>query len=156
MRVTPEHLDALRAAITPLDTPELRATYVAGEFPRSELVNDLDKRYRWDLYWLAVRHGHSPPDSTSGYNDAHIDTALRTIVAPLKQKMRFSSQIIIDLDETDHGWEVVARLSSEDMSGAVTEVSDDALLAAVTSCAGAALADVLAIRAHDEQSGVSS
>jgi hypothetical protein len=83
MRVTAEHLEVIRAAIAPLDTEEARATYRSGDFPRAEYVRDLDKRYRWDLFWLAVRLGHSLPDSTCGYNDAHIDTALRAIVSPL-------------------------------------------------------------------------
>jgi hypothetical protein len=83
MRVSSDHLARLRAAITPLDTAELRAIYATGEFPRAALVKDLDKRYRWDLYWRAVRAGNSLPDSTDGYNDSHIDTALRTLVAPI-------------------------------------------------------------------------
>lgn len=83
MKVAAEHLDVIREAISEHDTDERRAKYVAGEFPRSNQVRDLDKRYRWDLYWLAVRHGHSLPDSTEGYNDAHIDTALRHLVMPL-------------------------------------------------------------------------
>lgn len=83
MKVSTADLTTLRAAVEPLDTAERRAQYATGRFPRSELVKDLDRRYRWDLYWLAVRQGASLPDSTHGYNDAHIDTALRTIVAPI-------------------------------------------------------------------------
>ncbi len=83
MRVSAEHLAVLGAAVVPLDTAERRARYAAGDFPRAEQVRDIDKRYRWDLYWGAVRAGHSLPDSTDGYNDAHIDTALRHIVSPL-------------------------------------------------------------------------
>lgn len=80
MKVTPEHLATLRAAIVPLDTEAVRDAYRSGQFPRADSVKDLDKRYRFDLYaaagsWRLFDH--------SGYNDTHIDTALRSIVAPL-------------------------------------------------------------------------
>jgi hypothetical protein len=83
MKVSSEHFAILNKIITPLNTNELREKYRWGDFPRAHLVEDLDKRYRWDLYWQAVRNGNSLPDSTDGYNDAHIDTALRKIVKPL-------------------------------------------------------------------------
>ena len=82
MRVTPEHFDALKAAISERDTPAMRQRYIDGTFPRADLVHDLDKRYRWDLLWLVCPR---LPDGIIGnYNDDHIDTALRKIVAPLK------------------------------------------------------------------------
>ena len=49
-----------------------------------ELVKDLDTRYRWDLYWMAGGLHGVLPDVTHDYKDAHIDTALRRIVAPLR------------------------------------------------------------------------
>lgn len=81
MKVTPEHRIALRALIAPLDTEAVRARYIARDFPRAELVNDLDTRYRWDLFhaargYEAVRDGD--------YTTAHLDTALRAIVKPLE------------------------------------------------------------------------
>lgn len=83
MKVTDAHRAVLAEAITPLDTTERRELYRTGQFPRADQVRDLDKRYRWDLYWLVVRNGQSLPDSTDGYNDAHIDTALRSLVPAL-------------------------------------------------------------------------
>jgi hypothetical protein len=83
MKVTAEHLAVLRDTLTPLDTDERREAYRSGQFPRASLVQDVDKRYRWDLYWAAARGGRSLPDSTEGYNDAHIDTALRAVVPAL-------------------------------------------------------------------------
>jgi len=83
VKVSPDHLTALSSAIVPLDTRELRDRYRARDIPRGELVKDIDRRYRWDLFWMAVRAGNSLPDSTNGYNDAHIDTALRHIVSAL-------------------------------------------------------------------------
>jgi hypothetical protein len=80
MRVSTHHLKALSTAIEPLDTAELRATYVARDFPRAELVKDLDKRYRWDL---AYASGAMRELRDSDYADSHIDTALRHIVPAL-------------------------------------------------------------------------
>jgi hypothetical protein len=76
----------LREHVAPLDTPERRVSYLTGDFPRSDQVKDLDKRYRWDLYWYAVRCSHNLPDTINdaGYDDAHLDTALRSIVPLLK------------------------------------------------------------------------
>lgn len=82
MKISAEHVEAIRSAIAPFDTEERRANYRAGAFPRSELVKDLNKRYRWDLFWTTGSHVRSPL-YTGDYNDAHIDTALRSIVPPL-------------------------------------------------------------------------
>jgi hypothetical protein len=83
MKMRADHLGILRSAIAPLDTEEMRRVYRERKFPRADGVKDLDKRYRWDLYYAAVRRGASLPDSTNGYTMTHIDTALRAIVAPL-------------------------------------------------------------------------
>jgi hypothetical protein len=85
MKVTPEHLEQIRAAIesTGYDNEEIRDRYRRREIPRGDAVQDIDKRFRWDLYWGAARLAGGLPDSTNGYNDAHIDTALRSIVSPL-------------------------------------------------------------------------
>lgn len=69
--------------ISPLDTSERRVRYLAGDFPRSDRTQDLDRRYRWDLLW------ESKYDAgllyAIGCNDSHIDTALRAVVEPLKK-----------------------------------------------------------------------
>ena len=77
----------MSAAIKPLDTPERRAAYADGDFPRADRVKDLNLRYRWDLYWASkinnsneMREAYTPRD---GINDAHLDTALRSIVPNL-------------------------------------------------------------------------
>jgi hypothetical protein len=88
MRISESTLNTLRDAIAPLDTTERRERYhLAGDFPRANVVKDLDKRYRWDLFWeagclyvLSDEPGRMPTD----LSDAHIDTALRRIVAPLE------------------------------------------------------------------------
>lgn len=80
MRMKPEHVADLKAAIQPYDTPERRARYIAGDFPRADTTRDKDMRYRWDLVYAAqynctIFYGY--------LNDDHIDTALRSIVPPL-------------------------------------------------------------------------
>ena len=86
MKVTPAHLAMIRDAIavTGNDRPDIRERYRNRDIPRGDLVQDIDKRFRWDLFHAAnaasvlsaVLYG-------AGYNDAHIDTALRTVVTPL-------------------------------------------------------------------------
>jgi hypothetical protein len=93
VKVTPEHLEQIRGAIAALlakieaergvDEEALRQTYRDRRIPRAEGIKDIDRRFRWDLYWGAARLAGGLPDSTDGYSDAHIDTALRSIVAPL-------------------------------------------------------------------------
>jgi len=83
MKVTPEHLEAMSSLIKPLDTDDARSRYVAGDFPNADKTRDLDKRYRWDLFW-ASGSAHVLWNSGTDYADAHIDTALRNIVRPLE------------------------------------------------------------------------
>jgi len=84
MKMAAPDFEALKAAIEPLDTELNRSRYLKGEFPRAELVKDLDTRYRWDLYWAAGGIHRILPDVEHDYKTAHIDTALRNIVAPLR------------------------------------------------------------------------
>jgi hypothetical protein len=84
MKVTPAQLDTIRTALAPLDTDATRAVYRAGDFPRAALVQNLDKRYRWDLLHAATAGTTLVSDLyDAGCHDAHIDTALRAVVAPL-------------------------------------------------------------------------
>lgn len=80
MKVTAEHRELLRSRITPLDTPEVREAYREGRYPRAELTQDVNKRYRWDLLWASKAYSEI---WDAGYNDAHIDTALRSLVSAL-------------------------------------------------------------------------
>lgn len=41
--------------------------------------------------------------------------------------MTFSSQLIIDADEGQHGWEIVLRFDAESMEVAWTDLDDDEL-----------------------------
>lgn len=66
----------LKAAISPLVTPEIVEKYERGNFPRSERVKDLGVRFRWDLFWSAGGNRLLSGD----LDNSHIDTALRQIV----------------------------------------------------------------------------
>ena len=81
MRASQELRAIVAAAVTPLDTPENRERYAAGDYPRSDRTHNVDMRYRWDLYWHA--YDTTGPFYTTGLNDAHIDTVLRSIVPPI-------------------------------------------------------------------------
>ena len=82
MKMAAPDFAALKAAIEPLDTPERRERYRTGQFERADKVVDLNVRYRWDLLW-EVGGVRKVTGVASFYKDAHIDTALRRIVAPL-------------------------------------------------------------------------
>ena len=78
-KITDIDVNKMGDAIHPLDTETVRDAYRRGDFPRAEMVKDLDRRYRWDLLWAAGGWRIIPNDVT----DAHIDTALRKIVPVL-------------------------------------------------------------------------
>lgn len=81
MRIDQATLDRMREAIATLDTPSTRERYRAGDFPRADAVRDLDKRYRYDLFYAAGGCRLLPEDD--GLTDAHIYTALRRVVPSL-------------------------------------------------------------------------
>jgi ribosomal protein L37E len=82
MKFSQQHLETLRAAVAPHDTPTARDAYRSGNFPRADKVKDLDRRYRWDLYHASGAHAKIQPYD-HGYDDSHIETALKNVVPPL-------------------------------------------------------------------------
>ncbi len=86
MKVSPADLKTLSDAIAPLDDAETRERYRHGDFPRADAVQDLDKRYRWDLFWSAFNTPNMDVRrvlASGEYDDSHIYTALRKIVPTL-------------------------------------------------------------------------
>ena len=75
-------VEAMREAISPHDTEEVREHYRNRNWPRVYAGKSIDVRYRWDLLWAC---GYRVTDlyDLYGANDKHIDTALRSIVKPL-------------------------------------------------------------------------
>lgn len=82
VKIHPDALAAIREGVAPLDTEYHRERYRAGDFPRADRVQDVNKRYRWDLF-AAGAAGLIGMLYDAGLNDSHIDTALRAIVPPL-------------------------------------------------------------------------
>lgn len=76
LKITPAELEQLRSRITPHDTEFRREQYRTGKFFNSHRTRDLDKRYRWDLFWTV----RTELNLTSDLKDSHIDSALRAIV----------------------------------------------------------------------------
>jgi len=75
MKIKPEHLAHIRAAIAPLDTDFHRSRYAAAGLST--------KRYQWDMLYQA---GLTPwiCDTLYKYmDDTHIQTALNRLVKPL-------------------------------------------------------------------------
>lgn len=88
--ITGERLEKLRGWIQPLDTEERRQRYLDGDFARPGLVTNLNRRYRWDLFYVAVdelRYAELIGCNDDGrlLTDAHIETALRGIVPEVVQ-----------------------------------------------------------------------
>lgn len=80
MRISSEHLEAMRELISPLDNEDRREKYRNGDFPRSELTKDVNRRYRFDLMWAAKAYNVF---GDTEYDDSHIYTALRSIIPSL-------------------------------------------------------------------------
>lgn len=84
MKLTPVQVEAMRERIAPLDTAERRQAYREGRFPRAEAAQDLDRRYRWDLFHAARMYDlFDRWGNGEQLTDAHIDTGLRRIVPAL-------------------------------------------------------------------------
>ena len=81
MKIAPDTVALMAAAIATIDTEDRRAAYRAGLYPRAGLTKDLDRRYRWDLFWAS--HANVQLHDLEHVLDSHIDTALRQIVSPL-------------------------------------------------------------------------
>lgn len=81
--LTEAERSAIAERVASFDTPDRRNAYRSRQFPRADRVKDLDKRYRWDLAYVADIRDVITAVYDRGGNDAHIDTALRMIVSPL-------------------------------------------------------------------------
>ena len=88
LKMENDHLEILKKAIKPLDTEERRIRYRNGEFERSQAVENVNLRYRWDLLWesgIKIGDGVGMPGLPlyKYLNDSHIDSALKTIIPDL-------------------------------------------------------------------------
>jgi hypothetical protein len=83
MKIGKDILERWRGAIAPLDTPELRAQYIALDIPNHRAWMDINVRYKFDLLWIAVNTGRITRRELDDYNDTHLSTALGRIVPKL-------------------------------------------------------------------------
>ncbi len=86
MKFPADKFEQLKTWIESAETDEIREAYRSGNIPRADAVKDINKRYRWDLYWHVLNQhdrDHTWREFTSELNDSHIDTALKRIVRPL-------------------------------------------------------------------------
>jgi hypothetical protein len=79
MKLSADIRQQLAERISQYDSEQTRNRYRTGQFPRADRVQDVNRRYRWDLFYAAKGYELMPDDIVN----AHIDTALRRIVAPL-------------------------------------------------------------------------
>jgi len=86
MKASRELIDRVGAMVSEVETdtfPTVRDDYRAGNYPRADRTKDLNKRYRWDLWWYLTGHNPWLWGEVQGFDDAHIDTMLRRAVRPL-------------------------------------------------------------------------
>lgn len=140
MKVAKDHLITIRQFVLPLDTESRRERYRNGDYPRAEHTKDIDRRYRWDLFWEAfedIRNGDVPMDAyLDSHLDSHLDTALRSIVPPLTEPAPTPEQ---DEDDGLDGFlsYTVTGVSSDEGSVVVFATVEGALVAVDHRCAQA-------------------
>ena len=88
MKIQTELLTELSDAIFDLLSahPHLIDVYAHGIFSRAQSVKDLNKRFRWDLFYAAALKNVELGDKFREFKDSHIDTALRAIVPPIEDQ----------------------------------------------------------------------
>jgi hypothetical protein len=87
MKMTKKHYETLRVMVAGLleQHPDTPIHYSNGNFARANAVKDLNKRYRWDLFYYATSKDQPFRDELGYLQDSHIDTALRNIVKPIER-----------------------------------------------------------------------
>jgi hypothetical protein len=83
MKISLEERARMATMLSGYDTEDRRQAYREGRFPRADAVKDLDKRYRWDLFYYVgmaneMRFGRDVYDS-------HIYTVLSRLVPSLSE-----------------------------------------------------------------------
>ena len=90
MKMKAEHLSILKRGIDRVleANPNAVERYKRGDFPRSEKVKDLQRRFCFDLFYASgIRIGDGigiNGDIIGNYNDEHIYTALKRICPKVK------------------------------------------------------------------------
>lgn len=90
MKFTDEDRERLERLVKTFDTEERRQAYRVGDFTRSHLAQDVDRRYRWDTLWLAADARQAFDGNREIYSiledylDEHINTALKSFIPPIE------------------------------------------------------------------------
>jgi hypothetical protein len=91
MKIKPEHLTHMKAVIDKFIEANggkevLIEKYETGDFPRSETVKDLNTRFCFDMLYRANLLLWVIDNIYPYANDAHIETALKSILPKLVKK----------------------------------------------------------------------
>ena len=88
MKIRPEHLEYMNMKIFSFldEHPNMQEKYEKGEFPRSENVKDLQKRFNFDLYHFSIKASWVCENLYPYIDDTHIASALRAICPTLTRK----------------------------------------------------------------------
>lgn len=92
MKIKPEHLEHMKAAIDsllPADSDIMKnmiAAYESGDFPRSEAVKDLQKRFCFDVLYCANLTTWVCDNLYSYLDDTHIYSALKSLLPTLTKR----------------------------------------------------------------------
>ena len=90
MKITPQDFDRLKNRIENLvetngGWDKVTDIFETGNFPRSEKVKDLQKRFVWDLMFLCKDHEFIR-ELYVYLNDSHIETALKKICPTITRR----------------------------------------------------------------------
>ena len=89
MKITTKHFNHIKTEIEKVlvNYPNLVSEYETGNFPRSEKVKDLQKRFCFDLMYGAGLNKFVCSELYSYLNDDHIYTALKKICPTLNKQL---------------------------------------------------------------------
>lgn len=100
MRASTELQEAMAVAyrkhLPAINSCEL--SYLQGTFPRAHLVKDLQRRYRWDMFWFYLNTPTVSRLMAQEHLDSdHIDTLLRSVVPKLDLSAAHLNELLGDL-----------------------------------------------------------
>lgn len=75
----------LATLVAQYDNEANRTRYRNRDIPRADAVKDINKRYRWDIWYVVTRRNREFFDAVQEVNpsDSHIDTLLRSVIPTL-------------------------------------------------------------------------
>jgi hypothetical protein len=88
LKIKPEHLEHLREKISEVldNNPTAVKDYESGNFPRSEQVKDLQKRFCFDMLYASVSSKWVCDNLCPYLDDRHIYSALKAVCPSVTRK----------------------------------------------------------------------